>query len=266
MKLKTMKLKIIKYKPITAKPLKYNLIDVKPIFDNTQDWDKDGVINRKDCMPLDPNKHGLLSSYWKRHKALKEAQDMSKLDYTPNEHTEDDINERLSRAETSIQHFKGQVADKTEQYGENIKEGFKDTGKNINRFAKNYSQRAESAQSNPHMRKSVFQNTNKSPLIDNDESRMHRGYQRGVTFNVPGFKGKMYGDSSIPDMSYKQPISRYEAFHPKMVGKQGPFVPKNAPLPRFLIIRKLRRLIVYYQETNQKQKLAELLQQLQGEK
>jgi len=106
MKMKPLVPKKLKYKTITAKPLKYNLIDVKPIFDNTQDWDKDGVINRKDCMPLDPNKHGLLSSYWKRHKALKEAQDMSKLGYTPTENVQDDINERLSRAETSIQHFK----------------------------------------------------------------------------------------------------------------------------------------------------------------
>ena len=53
-------------------------------------------------------------------------------------------------------------------------------------------------------------------------------------------------------------------FRPETTGHI--FTPKQAPLPRYLLMRKLRRLILHYQETNQKQKLAELLQQLQGEK
>ena len=245
MKIKSLVPKKLKYKPITAKTSKYNLIDVKPIFDNTQDWDKDGVINRKDCMPLDPNKHGLLSSYWKRHKALKEAKDMSKLGYTPTEDVQDDIDQRLSESETGIQHFKEQVADKTEQYGENIKEGFKDTDRNFNRMAKDYTRRTERA-----------------PGV-----QQHSG-GRAVHYLIPSSIAcrKMYAD---PDTG--EPISvpkfkrdKYVAFSPGTVGKEGPFVPKNAPLPRYLIMRKLGRLINYYRETGQVEKLRELQEQLRG--
>lgn len=220
--------KKLKFKPITAIAPKYNLIDVKPIFDNTQDWDKDGVINRKDCMPLDPNKHGLLSSYWKRHKALKEAQDMSKLGYTPTEDVQDDINERLSRAETGIQHFKQQVGERGERMQENIQEGMKDTGKNIDRFAKEYVKRSESPKSDPRMQK---------PEVT-----------RGVHYLIPASVAcrKMYHDentgepSSIP--KYKRDV--YTAFSPKTVGSGGPFMPHRAPNPPWLQEKQRRRELI----------------------
>lgn len=207
-----------------------------------RDTDNDGVPDSEDCEPFNPDKQGVVHDYLERRKALKEAQDMSKLGYTPTEDVQDDIDERLSRSETGIQQFKGQVAEQGERMQENIKEGFSDTEKHFSRIAKDYTRRTE-----------------RSPGV-----QKHPTEGRAVHYLIPASIAcrKMYAD---PDTG--EPISvpkfrreKYVPFKPGTVGG-GAFTPHFVSAP-YLVKQKFKKYIEYLVATKQYDKLYLIQQQL----
>ena len=118
--------KKLKFKPITAKPLKYLKIAV--------DKDGDGIPQFLDCNDNSAKESGILHDWIKKQRSLQERKNMAKLDIEPTESEQEYFNEELSKSETGIEHFKGQVGERTEQYRENIRTGLEGTGKNIDRF------------------------------------------------------------------------------------------------------------------------------------
>lgn len=207
-----------------------------------RDTDNDGVPDSKDCEPFNPEKQGVIHDWLEKRKALKEAQVMSKLGYTPTEDVQDDINERLSESETGIQHFKTQIAEQGARMQENIKESFSGTDKNVQRMASAYTKRAES---------------NLGPYQRTPQR------ERAINYMIPAPQ-KMYvdPDTGEPCSIPKFRREKYVPFRPHTTGKM--FTPKQAPLPKYLLIRKIRRLLLYYQETKQYDKLRELQTQLRG--
>ena len=114
MKLKPMKLKIIKYTPITAKPLNYLKIAV--------DKDGDGIPQFLDCNDRSAKESGVLHDWLQKQRLLQERKHMAKLDIEPTEAEQDYYTEELSKSETSIEDFKTKVEDRTSNWKKNIKE------------------------------------------------------------------------------------------------------------------------------------------------
>ena len=208
-----MKLKIIKYNKI-----KFNLDISNPI---ARDTDKDGIPNYLDCAPFDSSKSGILHDWLQKQRLLRERKHMAKLDIEPTESEQEYFNEELSKSETSIEDFKTKVEKRTDNWKENIKEGFKGTDRNFSRVAKAYD------------RKPAYQHK-RTQKQHPQESSIHPGHMRAVTYliNAPP---KLHGDSSIPDMSYHSEIPRYVPFSPKTIH------PHRAPNPPWLIEKQRQR-------------------------
>ena len=240
MKMKPLVPKKLKYKPITAKPLKYLKIAV--------DKDGDGIPQFLDCNDRSAKESGVLHDWLNKQRLLQERKNMAKLDIEPLKEEQEHFDKELSKAETGIEHFKGQIEEMTGEMKGNIREGLKGTDKNFGRVAKDYTKRAEQ--------------TRRTPSV-----QQHPG-GRAVHYLIPAWVAcrKMYAD---PDTG--EPISvprfkrdKYVPFSPPVVGSGGAFHPHQAPLPRYLLMRKLRRLMLYYSQTGQYDKLRQLQIDLQG--
>ena len=231
---------LVPKKKIKYNKIKFNLDISKPI---TKDSDKDGIPNYLDCAPFDSSKSGILHDWIKKQRLLQEQKHMAKLDIEPLKEEQEYFDEELSKAETGIQHFKGQVGERTEQYRENTQAGLKDTDKKIQRMAQHYSKQAESKQSDPRMQK---------PEVT-----------RGVHYLIPARIAcrKMFHDaetgqpSSIP--KFKRDV--YKPYSPSFAS--GMFTPQRAPNPPWLIQKQRERELI-----RQYLKLKAIRESQQGEK
>ena len=167
-----MKLKIIKYTPITAKPLNYLKIAV--------DKDGDGIPQFLDCNDRSAKESGVLHDWLQKQRLLQERKHMAKLDIEPTEAEQDYYTEELSKSETSIEDFKTKVEDRTSNWKKNIKAGFKGTDRNFSRIAKAYDK--------PTYQHKITQKQHPQ------ESSIHLGHMRAVSYliNAPT---KLFGDS-----------------------------------------------------------------------
>lgn len=223
----------MKIKPLVPKKIKYNKIkfnlDIsKPI---AKDSDKDGIPNYLDCAPFDSSKSGILHDWIRKQRLLHERKNMAKLDIEPLKEEQEYFDEELSKAETSIEDFKTKVEDRTGYWKENIKSGFKGTDRNFSRIAKAYD------------RKPAYQHK-KTQKQHPQESSIHPGHMRAVNYLIPAPR-KLFGDSSTPDMSFKQTIPRYVPFSPPSVGR-GLYKPKTISSPYMEKKRRERELMRLY--------------------
>jgi len=226
----------MKIKPLVPKKLKYNMmkfkIDIsKPLLVDT---DQDGLPDIYDCSPRNPRKKGL-GHLISGHRAKKELKVAKEMDLPIDEEYKTELKEAISKGDKEKKRIK-----------ENIKAGFKGTEKNIGRFAKEYVKRSESPKSDPRMQE---------PRVT-----------RGVHYLIPASIAcrKMYHDENTGESTSIPKFKRdkYIPFSPPVVG--GIFTPKQAPLPNYIVKRRLGRLINHLRETGQHEKLRELYAQLQG--
>jgi hypothetical protein len=224
----------MKIKPLVSKKkIKYNMMKFKldlskPLL---KDTDKDGLPDIYDCSPRNPRKKGL-GHLISGHRAKKELKVAKEMDLPIDEEYETELKEAVSKGDKEKKRIK-----------ENVKAGFKGTEKNIGRFAKEYVKRSESPKSDPRMQKPISQ-VKKCYLIPAPQ-KAYYDWEKNEPSSIPHYQRDKY-------VAFKPPVVR------------GLFRPHQAPLPKYLIMRKLRRLILYYQETGQVEKLRELQEQLRG--
>lgn len=224
-----------------------------------QDTDKDFYMDCVDCDPNDSTKGGLLGGLIRRRKARKDIELAIEHDMKPSEEmiqqysgAQEEVSTATANVEMNMEQGIHDVSEHIKelpgQFRENIKGVGKEIDKGFSSVAKSYIKRADGRQSDPYGRKSIYQRKDRTPTQHPMESPIHRGYAQAVTFNVRGFEGKMFGDSSIPDQSYHQSIPKYQAFHPHTVGSRNPqgYIPHRAPNPP------------YIQEKNRQRELARL--------
>lgn len=216
-----------------------------PIIPTGQDSDMDGVPDVEDCEPLNPNAQGLSHEIQRFRKAKEEMEWSIEHGMEPSEETKKNyyqsqeyINNARASAEMGMEQGIHDVSEHIKelpgQFRENIKGVGKEIQKGFSASAKQYVKRDESRRSDPYQTRAVYQNKTPFQPTHPMESSIHRGYARAVDFPIKGFQGKFFGTSSTPDLSFKQPIPRYVAFHPKTVGSPQGFVPHRAPLPEHL--------------------------------
>jgi len=232
----------MKVKPLVTKKIKYNKIKfnldiTRPI---AKDTDRDGIPNYLDCAPFNSSKQGLLHDWLQKQRLLKERKNMAKLDIEPLKEEQEYFDEKLSKAETGIEDFKHRVEKRTEQYRKNIQAGLKNTDKNIQRVAQHYSKRAESPQSDPTMRKPISQ-VKKCYLIPAPQ-KAYYDWEKNEPSSIPRYKR-----------------DKYVPFKPHTIK------PLNAPVPDYIIKRRLIRTLNFLQETQQFEKLSAIITQLRGE-
>ena len=196
-----------------------------------------------DCNPTNPNEQGVLHDWLQKQRLLKERKNMAKLDIEPLKEEQEYFNEELSKAETGIEDFKHRVEKRTEQYRKNIKAGFKDTDKNIQRVAQHYSKRAESPQSDPTMRKPISQ-VKKCYLIPAPQ-KAYYDWEKNEPSSIPKFKR-----------------DKYVPFKPHSTGQI--FKPLNAPLPDYIVKRRLIGLLNFLRDSGQHEWLNALIFQIRG--
>jgi len=214
------------FKKLKFKPLKTMPFNVKPIFDNSTDWDKDGVINRKDCVPLDPSRQGLMELIQGR-KAKKELATVKELDLPIEEDYKKELKEKISQGEKEKEFYK-----------KNIKESFSDFDKRFDKLSKEYVKRSDKY--NP-LAQLYGRNRAKTRT-----GRKELGYERAVYFLIPKPR-KLFGNTSIPDMKPE----KYESFKPNTTGnifRPPTFVPPD--LQRKRERKKQRELLRQYYRNN----------------
>ena len=211
---------LVPKKKIKYNQIKFNLDISKPIV---QDTDSDGLPDFIDCNPTNPNEQGALHDWLQKQRLLKERKQMAKLDIEPLKEEQEHFDEELSKAETSIQHFKGQVEEVAGEMKGNVREGLKGTDKNFSGIARGYTRRAEHV---PKQRKPQHYREGeiavKSQYLIPPPRKMFLNEETGERSSIPHYKRDKY----IP-------------FKPHTTGYI--FHPHRAPNPLWLVEKQRQR-------------------------